>query len=57
MLAAASFLAEVVKVLERVTFQAAEAANAEPDEDMVRQRCCFEQSHLVDVRLGQGMCS
>lgn len=35
-LAAASFLAEVVKVMQRVTTQVAEAASAEPDEDMVR---------------------
>lgn len=35
MLAAASFLAEVVKVLERLTTHAAAAASAEPDEDMV----------------------
>jgi hypothetical protein len=38
-LAAASFLAEVVKVMQRVTSQAAEAACAEPDEDMVRCKC------------------
>lgn len=35
MLAAASFLAEVVKVLERVTTQAADTATAELDEQMV----------------------
>lgn len=35
MLVAASFLAEVVKVLERLTTHAAAAASAEPDEDMV----------------------
>lgn len=35
LLAAASFLAEVVKALERTTSQAATTASAEPDEDMV----------------------
>lgn len=35
MLAAASFLAEVVKVLERLTTHAAAAASAEFDQDMV----------------------
>jgi hypothetical protein len=47
MLAAASFLAEVVKVLERVTTQTAAAASALPDEDMVS--CCPHGLVLVLV--------
>jgi hypothetical protein len=51
MLAAASFLAEVVKVLERVTSEAAAAASAEPDEDMVSIICW--QLVRVQLRLQQ----
>jgi hypothetical protein len=53
MLAAASFLAEVVKVLERVTSSAAAAAaSAEPDEDMVSIICCW---HPVRVKPAPGL--
>lgn len=51
MLAAASFLAEVVKVLERVTSQAAATASAEPDEDMVS----ILGWHLVCVQPAPGL--